>query len=418
MTDKILFEPTEKQAYFIQKVFDPAYSFLCYGGAAGGGKSFVSLAIIIMLCKFYPNSRWCVIRKSLTEIKLNTIPSFWKICPTNFVSQWNKSEFTMVFRNNSMIIFKGENINDDPELQWMDGLEVNGFLLEQAEELSAKTYDKCKLRAGRHVIDPMPPIKIILTLNPSQSWPRELIYKPYTEDKLQPPYCYVPAYISDNPHLPEQYVAGLKYLDSITYRRFVEGDWSAFAVNNPFAYAFDEEKHVVPVTFDPKKPLQISFDFNVDPITAIVGQELNIIREFRLKNSDIYELCDRIKATFPNALYIITGDATGHNRSALTRGNINYYVVIKQKLSLSDGQMKQPGTNPAVSDSRVLTNSLLQNATVKIDPEGCPYLVQDLKFVEVDEQGDINKHKDKYKSHLLDCARYYFHTFYRGFLKL
>ena len=139
MSEKILFQPTDKQEYFLNKVFNPEYSFLAYGGAAGGGKTFVSIGIIIMLCRFYPKSRWCVIRKSLSEIKLNTLPSFWKICPTNFVTQWNKSEFTCLFRNGSQIIFKGENISDDPELQWMDGLEVNGFLLEQAEELSQKT---------------------------------------------------------------------------------------------------------------------------------------------------------------------------------------------------------------------------------------------------------------------------------------
>lgn len=417
MSEKILFQPTDKQEYFLNKVFNPEYSFLAYGGAAGGGKTFVSIGIIIMLCRFYPKSRWCVIRKSLSEIKLNTLPSFWKICPTNFVTQWNKSEFTCLFRNGSQIIFKGENISDDPELQWMDGLEVNGFLLEQAEELSQKTFDKCKLRAGRNVIEPMPPIKILMTLNPSQSWPREVIYKPYTEDKLLPPYCYVPAYISDNPYLPEQYVSGLKHLDSITYRRFVEGDWSAFAVNNPFSYAFDATKHLGPVAFDEKKQLNLSFDFNIDPITCIAGQDLNIIQEFRIKNSDIYELCDRIKAMFPNALFVVTGDATGHNRSALAKGNINYYLAIRQRLNLSQGQMKQPSINPAVSDSRVILNSILQNGNLLINPETCPYLIQDLQSVEVDDKGDIDKAKDKYKSHLLDCLRYYLCTFHGRFIK-
>jgi len=417
LSEKILFQPTYKQEYFLNKVFNPEYSFLAYGGAAGGGKTFVSIGIIIMLCRFYPKSRWCVIRKSLSEIKLNTLPSFWKICPTNFVTQWNKSEFTCLFRNGSQIIFKGENISDDPELQWMDGLEVNGFLLEQAEELSQKTFDKCKLRAGRNVIEPMPPIKILMTLNPSQSWPREVIYKPYTEDKLLPPYCYVPAYISDNPYLPEQYVSGLKHLDSITYRRFVEGDWSAFAVNNPFAYAFDATKHLGPVAFDEKKQLNLSFDFNIDPITCIAGQDLNIIQEFRIKNSDIYELCDRIKAMFPNALFVVTGDATGHNRSALAKGNINYYLAIRQRLNLSQGQMKQPSINPAVSDSRVILNSILQNGNLLINPETCPYLIQDLQSVEVDDKGDIDKAKDKYKSHLLDCLRYYLCTFHGRFIK-
>lgn len=418
---KLLFEPTEKQQVFIEKVFDPDYTFISYGGSAGGGKTVVSIASIILLCRLYKKSRWCVIRKSLTEIKLNTLPSFWKICPTNFVKSYNKSEFLVNFKNDSQIIFKGENIHDDPELQWMDGLEVNGFLLEQIEEINRKTYDKCKLRAGRWILDPMPPIKILSTLNPSQNWVKNEIHEPYVQGKLAAPYIYIPAKISDNPYLPEQYKDNLKYLDSLTYARYVDGDWSAFAVDRPFAYAFSEEKHVKECEFDPGHELHLSFDFNVDPITALASQyidgQIRIIKEFRLQNSNIYELCDRIKAAFPFAVLFVTGDATGQSRSALTVGNINYYTVIMQKLGILPTQVKTPTINPAISDSQVLVNSIFQNFDIIISPE-CKYLIEDLKYVEVNEYGDIDKTKDKHRSHLLDCHRYTLSTFHSNLLKL
>ena len=127
-------------------------------------------------------------------------------------------------------------------------------------------------------------------------------------------------------------------------------------------------------------------------------------------------MCDRILATYPNAVYIVTGDATGQSRSALTKGNINYYTVIKQKLGLSDGQIKVPSINPAVSDSRVLVNSILQNSDLIIDPS-CEYLIEDLKYVEVDDEGDIDKKKDKHRSHLLDAFRYYLNSFEGGFIR-
>ena len=120
----------------------------------------------------------------------------------------------------------------------------------------------------------------------------------------------------------------------------------------------------------------------------------------------------------PNALLLVTGDATGHNRSALTKGNINYDVVIQQELNLADGQMQQPSINPAVKDSRVLMNSMLQNANIIIDEKNCEYLIQDLKYVEVDDSGDIAKNKDKHQSHLLDGARYLLNTFFDYFLEL
>ena len=225
----------------------------------------------------------------------------------------------------------------------------------------------------------------------------------------------------DNPHISKDEIdqARSQY-DDLTFRcEFMAEDVDLSA--NPFAYSFDQNKHVTAREYDATDYLHVSMDFNVDPITAIAGQyidgEIRILREFRLSNSNIYELCDSIKAAFPTSVLIVTGDASGRARSALTTGNINYYTVVKQKLELSDGQLKVPTVNPAISDSRVLTNSLLQNFNVTIDPS-CKFLIDDLKYVEVNSEGDIDKTKDKHRSHLLDCFRYLMNTFHRDLLKI
>lgn len=225
----------------------------------------------------------------------------------------------------------------------------------------------------------------------------------------------------DNPHIkPEEVDEARNQLDDLTFRcEYLAEDVDLTA--NPFCYAFSQEKHVQSCTYDPANYLQLSYDFNVDPITAIASQyidgQIRIIKEFRLSNSNIYELCDRVTATYPDAVYMVTGDATGHNRSALAIGNINYYSVIAQKLNLNDNQLRVPSINPAVSDSRVLTNSILQNFNIIIDPT-CTHLIDDLKYVEVNEYGDIDKTKDKHRSHLLDCFRYTLSTFHGHFIKI
>lgn len=211
-------------------------------------------------------------------------------------------------------------------------------------------------------------------------------------------------------------------IDSMTFRCEYMADDVDLSLN-PFAYAFSKEKHVRATEMDAGGYLQLSFDFNVDPITCLALQSpetgvINILQEFRLENSDIYELCARIKAAYPpGVVHIITGDATGRARSALTRGNTNYYTAIKNELGLVNTQIKTPAVNPAVSDTRVLLNSLLQNGQISIDPS-CEYLIEDLIYCEVDDKGDIDKKQDKHKTHLLDCLRYGANSFHRSFINI
>ncbi len=226
----------------------------------------------------------------------------------------------------------------------------------------------------------------------------------------------------DNPHISKDEIEDARRTMDTLYFRCEYLAEDVDLTGKPFLYAFDANRHVVSgMTFDPKAELQISFDFNVDPITAVCGQyvngEIRLLSEFRIENSNIYELCDRIKATYPTALYVVTGDASGANRSALTQGNINYYTVIRQRLSLSSGQLKVPTFNPAISDSRVLFNSILQNFNYKVN-DSCAYTIEDFKYVEVDDNGDIDKKKDKHRSHLLDAERYRINTFYSHLIRM
>jgi hypothetical protein len=225
----------------------------------------------------------------------------------------------------------------------------------------------------------------------------------------------------DNPYInPEEVDAAKAELDPLTFAcEYMAEDVDLS--HKPFAYCFDKNRHVKSVQYDSGHYLHLSFDFNVDPITCVASQyinsEIRFIKEFRLNNSNIHELCDRINIAFPGAALLITGDASGQARSALTQGNLNYYSVIREKLRVHSGQLKVPTVNPAISDSQVLCNSLLANHLVYFDPS-MVYTIDDMLYVEVNDNGDIDKNKDKHRSHLLDAVRYTFNTFHKHLLHL
>lgn len=418
------FLPTPKQDELFKAIFTPGLFEIYYGGAAGGGKTYGMLAALVLLSKFYPGSRWAVVRKDRQKLIDNTLPKFREVTPTNFLESF--VNYTATFTNGSQLIFTGENFDKDKDLTKFDGFDVNGFLLEECQELNEKMFNKARLRAGRHIVpgQAQPKKLILMTGNPSQNWSKKEFYEPFAQASLVPPRAYIPAFITDNPYLTSQYVESLETLDTITFERFVKGNWDIVDIGRPFAYGFDRLKHIKPLTPAAKNmPLYLSFDFNVDPITCIAAQhshdrsKIRILREFRLNQSNIYALCAAIRQAYPGFYYYVTGDASGMNDSALVKGNINYYTVIAQELKLHPSQLRVPSSNPGLSNSRVLLNSMLQRHPSLIIDQGCTFLIEDLLYCEVKADGDLDKTKNARMTHLLDCLRYYFNAWFHDFVK-
>lgn len=418
-----------KQTTFFERVMEAAFGdnpfrYLFYGGSIRGGKTYACLVTLIILCRVFPGSKWYVIRKSFTNIQETTIPTMVKILGKTTNVRWNrdKSNFFVEFtKTGSKIFFAGEEFAKDPELNWMLGLECNGFFLEQIEELQERTLEMCISRTGSWLIPMMPTPLILGTFNPTLTWVKTRIYLPWSENRLIAPFYYQDANAEDNPFVTDEQWANWQNMDDELYKQYIGGSWDFAKPANVFAYAFNEKTHHKDIGYNSDYHLHVSFDFNVEPITCLMAQHdinyIGIFKEFRLLNSDIWALTDHIIAEFPEAFFMITGDATGQARSAVSKGNRTYYQIIKQQLVLGPTQIKVPRANPSVRNTRVLTNSLFsKHGNYWINTNACPHLTLDLNGVVVDQNGDINKSKDKRFSHLLDCHRYYNWTFHRDFL--
>jgi phage terminase large subunit len=231
-------ETSPKQSKFVEAVLSGKYRLLAMGGGIRGTKTFAVLIVLIILCKIYPGSRWAIVRRDLPTLRRNTIPSIEKIrlLTGGFLGQLNQSTWTYTCRNGSEIILFPESFQQDPELERWKGLEVNGFALEEADELAEASLNKARERAGAYIIPdpktgqpaPNQPKPIVLcTFNPTPRWPMRLFFEPYMAGTIKPPTFYLPATIADNPWAGEEYKEGLKDLPEPEYKRFVLGDWTA-----------------------------------------------------------------------------------------------------------------------------------------------------------------------------------------------
>lgn len=226
---RMVFEATPKQAEFFEAVMSGRYRFCLYGGAIRGGKSYTAVAMAILFARMWAGSRWAIVRKDLPTLKRNVLPVWEKLAPEGFAGPIHRTDWKVDFLNGSEILFFTESIKDDPDLDRWKGLEVNGFFLEEANELQEKTFNKAIERAGSWIIpglEDQPPPIIIATCNPAQNWVKAKWYDPWVRGELKAPWYYLPSKITDNPHLPAEYIESLKSLPPREYKRFVEGDWS------------------------------------------------------------------------------------------------------------------------------------------------------------------------------------------------
>lgn len=426
MSKQLLFEPFAKQEEFIAAAASGDYDFVLYGGAIRGGKTIGLLGYFVILAYHYPGSRWALVRKDLGVIKRNTLPSWNKIKPTNFIAQENSSTNEVTFVNGSKIIFFPENYNQDKELNRWKGLEVNGIGFEEINECQEKSFYKAFERSGTYIIPNLPeqPRPIVLgTCNPSRGWVKNLVYTPWKEGKLPKRWCYIQSRIYDNtplleaqPNLLANYKANMPPFE---YDLFVEGDWDARQKSDrAFCTHFDPARHIGPAPFQENRAIYVSLDFNLEPFGFIfqhkwrdnTGFHIHQFDEAKIENGDIEQGIDWINEKYGKYRHnlIITGDKMGAKRDFGRRDKASYYERIKAGLRLSPRQI-EIHPNPTHENSRSDTNYVLYHFDdFRIDPT-CVESIYDMESVEVDAFGKILK-RDRMnlaqRADFLDCHRY------------
>lgn len=226
---------------------------------------------------------------------------------------------------------------------------------------------------------------------------------------------------ADNPHIPREEIAELMKLDDRTLQQEFYGNAVDWGSDSRFIYAYNKDKHLSKEVLEVERGfIYLSFDFNVNPQTCIAGQfdqwhkKVRILKEYRIANAGVHEICERIKTDFEPDRLIVTGDASGWNRDKMVRGFTCHYDIIAKELGLRRGQIKAPKSNPLHTASRTVTNSLLDRHPDYLFND-CPYLLEDLQTVEANVSGGIKKEQGM-TGHLLDCFLYFNWTFLRSWV--
>lgn len=347
----------------------------------------------------------------MEKIRTTTIPSFNKINPSGKLKQ---SPYEYIHPNGSVILFKSESYAIDKELDWMKGLEVNGFLFEEINECQEKTLNKAFERSGSWIIPysiHQPKPIIMATCNPTFGWVKTRIYDKWKTDSLNPTWLYIPAKITDNidengnSNLEQAYIDNLKNMPQFEYMVFVEGNWDIqLKTGGEFYKNFEISKHVSHVSYNENIPLHISWDDNVNPylpvgIFQIEGSAIYMIDEITgiTPNNTVKAVCDEILKRYGNhkAGVFIYGDATANKQDTKLEHGYNFYKLVMDYLAIFKPVNRVQKSNPSVVMRGNWINAVLDTSlggiTVTIS-ENCKTTISD--FVSLKESPDGTKFKE------------------------
>ncbi len=435
-----LFKAFDRQKLFLKCVLSGNYRFILYGGSVRSGKTFSGLAAFIILSFRYPGSRWVVVRKDLQTIKRNTLPSWDKIKPLNYIISHNHETQTITFTNGSQIIFFGENYDKDKEFNRWRGLECNGFLLEEINELQEMAYFKAIERAGSYVIKggEQPKPLILATCNPTRGWVKQRFYDKHKAGTLPATQIYIPANIKDNPYIPQEYIDSLQDLPRYERMVFVEGNWDVqLKTGGEFLKSFELDEHVAPAFFDNMQPVHVSLDENVQPYVTLTIWQMDLKHESGIKQ--VYQVGE-ILARAPNNtvkklarslvrwlrerdftdIVLIYGDRTSLKQDTKLEKGQNFFNIFQREIEVGyNTRLRLPKVNPSVALSGDFVNAVFENNFDNLQitiGEHCKESISD--YIETKEAADggvakirvkdsITKVTYEENGHCTDTLRYF-----------
>lgn len=222
----------EKQKEVARLWLDPSVLEILYGGAKGGGKSFLGCSLIAGDALMYPETFYFIARKSLTDLVRYTIPSLyevftiWSISPQYY--KYNGQYHYFEFHNGSRIyLIDAAYRPSDPLYERFGSMQMTRGMIEEAGEFNRDAKANLGATIGRWKNDVynLAP-KLLMTCNPSNNFLFGDYYKPFREGRLPEWVRFVQAFPQDNKMLPETYVENLiRTLSSSQISRLVHGQW-------------------------------------------------------------------------------------------------------------------------------------------------------------------------------------------------
>lgn len=223
----------DKQIQAAECWIDDKTEEILYGGAKGGGKSFLGCALIFGDALTYPGTHYYIARKELNDLRKYTIPSVHEVFRTwgidiNRYTQFNGQDNVFNLVNGSKVFLvscKAE--PSDPMFERFGSMQMTRGWIEEGGEIDEAAKSNLWLATGRWRNEEYGlKKKQLITANPKKGWLKRDFVDLWNKDELTEEKVFISALATDNPYLSKDY---LKTLESeknqVRRQRLWLGDW-------------------------------------------------------------------------------------------------------------------------------------------------------------------------------------------------
>ena len=215
---------------------------ILYGGAKGGGKSYLGCSLIFGDALIYPETNYFIARKELNDIRRFTIPSIqerfkhWGLDMTQYATFNGQDNCYTLYNKSKVFLIACKEEPSDPLFERFGSMQMTRGWIEEGGEVPENAKANLWLSIGRWKNEEYKlKKKLLITANPKKGWMKWDFVDPFNKGILNYKKQYIQAFATDNVYLPRDYLESLKSeKNKVRHQRLWEGRWD-----------YDEEKDLL-----------------------------------------------------------------------------------------------------------------------------------------------------------------------------